>query len=137
MLILHGILRALTHKLSLTPPHAGSWDTSKVTNFFGVFDGASSFNQDIGSWNTSSLTDYDDMFVGATPLRQLSMGNGTRMDWLSVRPKGGGGTAGARPLCRRQHSLDLRGGEPSACPEDPAGLLSRQRLLELGPGSRG
>ncbi|MDA7454040.1 BspA family leucine-rich repeat surface protein, partial [Candidatus Pelagibacter ubique] len=40
----------------------GSWDTSSVTNMYGMF-AVSSFNQNIGSWNTSSVTNMSAMFV--------------------------------------------------------------------------
>ncbi|WP_371832636.1 BspA family leucine-rich repeat surface protein [Planktomarina sp.] len=33
------------------------WDTSAVTNMFGMFSGASAFNQDISQWQTSNVTD--------------------------------------------------------------------------------
>jgi surface protein len=35
------------------------WDTSKVTNMFGMFADAQSFNQDISEWNVSNVTNYD------------------------------------------------------------------------------
>ena len=37
----------------------GSWDTSGVTNMGQMFYGRSSFNQDIGSWDTSSVTNMN------------------------------------------------------------------------------
>ena len=47
-----------------------SWDTSSASDMRGVFNGASSFNQNIGGWNTSSVTLMNDMFNGATSFNQ-------------------------------------------------------------------
>ena len=55
-------------------------DTSKVTDMSGMFEGASSFNQDISSWDTSSVTDMSEMFEEATSFNQ-PIGN---WDTLSV-----------------------------------------------------
>jgi hypothetical protein len=38
------------------------WNTSKVTNAYGMFRGASSFNQNIKNWNLSNLQDSSCMF---------------------------------------------------------------------------
>ena len=35
----------------------GNWDTSNVTDMSNMFNGASTFNQDIGNWDTSNVTD--------------------------------------------------------------------------------
>lgn len=40
----------------------GGWDTSNVTNMFGMFYIASAFNQDISGWDVSSVTDMRWMF---------------------------------------------------------------------------
>jgi flagellin-like protein len=47
-----------------------SWDTSTVTNMRRMFFGASSFNQDISSWDTSNVTDMGSMFQGASSFNQ-------------------------------------------------------------------
>ena len=39
-------------------------DLSRVTDMFGMFRGASPFNQDIGDWNVSNVTNMANMFVG-------------------------------------------------------------------------
>ena len=44
----------------------GSWSTSSVTDMSYMFNDATSFNQDIGSPTTSSVTDMSYMFNGAT-----------------------------------------------------------------------
>ena len=52
--------------LSSSNPYDGidvtSWDTSNVTNMYGMFSNNLVFNQDIGNWNTSSVTNMDRMF---------------------------------------------------------------------------
>ena len=52
----------------------GGWDTSSVTVCM-MFRGATSFNQDIGSWDTSSVTNMSSMFMVLLPLtRTLGLG---------------------------------------------------------------
>jgi surface protein len=46
------------------------WDTSSVTNMQEVFRSASSFNQDIGGWDTSSVTNMSSMFFIASAFNQ-------------------------------------------------------------------
>jgi surface protein len=46
------------------------WDVSSVTNMSGMFNGANNFNQDIGGWDVSSLTNMDSMFWLATNFNQ-------------------------------------------------------------------
>ena len=47
----------------------GSWNTSKVTNMSSMFSFATSFNQPIGNWDTSKVTDMRGMFFGAKSYR--------------------------------------------------------------------
>ena len=47
-----------------------SWDVSSVTNMAYMFAGASSFNQDIGSWDVSSVTSMGYMLNGASSFNQ-------------------------------------------------------------------
>jgi surface protein len=48
----------------------GIWDTSGVTNMFRAFFGATSFNQNIGTWDTSATINMASMFNGATSFNQ-------------------------------------------------------------------
>ena len=43
-----------------------SWDTSNVTTFLSMFEGATAFNQPIGSWDTSKVTQMSNMFYNAS-----------------------------------------------------------------------
>ena len=36
-----------------------NWDTSRVTNMQGLFQGAESFNQPLNKWNVSNVTDME------------------------------------------------------------------------------
>ena len=40
----------------------GDWDTSNVTNMYGMFSCTDAFNQPIGDWDTSSVTSMASMF---------------------------------------------------------------------------
>ena len=41
------------------------WDVSNVTDMYGMFRYAESFNGDISDWDVSNVTDMSDMFYGA------------------------------------------------------------------------
>lgn len=47
-----------------------SWDVSNVTDMRAMFEGASSFNQDIGLWDVSNVTSMSSMFNGAISFNQ-------------------------------------------------------------------
>tara|TARA_R110002153_G_scaffold2175_1_gene10654 strand:+ start:4919 stop:5524 length:606 start_codon:yes stop_codon:yes gene_type:complete len=47
-----------------------NWDVSNVTNMSGMFDGATSFNQDISSWDVSSVTTMNSTFSNANSFNQ-------------------------------------------------------------------
>ncbi|ATZ18983.1 hypothetical protein ESOMN_v1c06010 [Williamsoniiplasma somnilux] len=47
-----------------------NWDTSKVTNMFGLFSEAKNFNENISSWKTSKVTDMSSMFYNAEIFNQ-------------------------------------------------------------------
>ncbi|MBL4712564.1 MAG: BspA family leucine-rich repeat surface protein [Gammaproteobacteria bacterium] len=47
-----------------------NWDTSHVNDMSNMFNGASSFNQDIGNWDTSNVNMMVAMFTGATTFNQ-------------------------------------------------------------------
>ena len=54
-------------------PYYGSiqdWDVSSVTNMSNMFNGFTSFNDDISSWDTSSITNMYAMFNGASSFNQ-------------------------------------------------------------------
>jgi len=48
----------------------GGWDVSSVTNMNSMFQQASSFNQDIGGWDVSSVTQMQSVFLAATSFNQ-------------------------------------------------------------------
>ena len=52
----------------------GSWNVSRVTNMNSMFRNARAFNQDIGDWNVESVTSMDTMFSGASHFNQ-NIGN--------------------------------------------------------------
>ena len=47
-----------------------SWDVSNVTNMLGLFGRAISFNQNIGNWNTSNVVDMRSVFFEALSFNQ-------------------------------------------------------------------
>lgn len=51
-----------------------SWDTSNVVILRGTFDGATSFNQDISNWDTSNVVIMKEMFQSASSFNQ-NIGN--------------------------------------------------------------
>ena len=51
-------------------PNIGAWDTSNVTDMYGMFDETHEFDVDIGAWNTSRVTDMRFMFHDATAFNQ-------------------------------------------------------------------
>ena len=53
-----------------TIPNMGSWDVSSVTSMYGVFDGASSFNEDISAWDISSVSNLSYIFRNASTFNQ-------------------------------------------------------------------
>jgi surface protein len=46
------------------------WNVSNVTQMYGMFEYASSFNKDISNWNTSMVWNMLEMFRGATAFNQ-------------------------------------------------------------------
>ena len=50
--------------------NGNKWDVSNVTNFAGLFGGASHFNQDISNWDVSSANNLTEMFRGASRFNQ-------------------------------------------------------------------
>ena len=48
----------------------GAWDTSSVTNMFGMFGDNSQFNQDISGWDTARVTTMAGMFYSARKFNQ-------------------------------------------------------------------
>ena len=63
-----------------------NWDVSKVTNMEGMFEKATSFNQDISKWNVSNVEDMSGMFFGATSFNQdiskWNVSNVKYMTWM-------------------------------------------------------
>jgi surface protein len=50
--------------------HISGWDTSAVTDMSNLFNGKSSFNDDISAWNTSNVTSMEKMFYNAYVFNQ-------------------------------------------------------------------
>jgi surface protein len=57
-----------------TTGYLTNWNTSNVTDMWGTFYEATTFNQDISAWNTSNVTDMAHMFNGATAYNNNSIG---------------------------------------------------------------
>lgn len=47
-----------------------NWNTSTITNMYGMFSRASLFNQNIGNWNTANVKNFSSMFNFATAFNQ-------------------------------------------------------------------
>lgn len=47
-------------------PKVSNWDVSNVTDMSGMFDGLSSFNDDLSFWDVSQVTDFSGMFWNCT-----------------------------------------------------------------------
>jgi surface protein len=66
--------------------HIGDWDVSNVTNMNSMFRNARAFNQDIGGWEVSNVTNMGNMFDGASsfnqPIGDWDVENVTRMHWM-------------------------------------------------------
>ena len=62
------------------------WNTSKVTDMSAMFQGATSFNQNIGGWDTSSVVYMNYMFVRASAFNQnignWNTSNVVDMSWM-------------------------------------------------------
>ena len=71
----NGILYTIVDSLTLKHRIDSSLDVtnvcvSRITDMAGMFDGATSFNQDISSWDVSNVTDMSSMFQNATSFNQ-------------------------------------------------------------------
>ena len=68
--------------------HISTWDTSGVTDMSGLFDSASSFNDDISPWDTSGVTTMNGMFRRTSsfnqPIGAWDTSGVRRMDWMFV-----------------------------------------------------
>jgi len=64
----------------------GSWNTAKVTDMHGMFQGAHNFDQDIHNWNTGKVTDMSQMFLRAfkfnQPIGSWNTANVTNMAYM-------------------------------------------------------
>ncbi|MHA1675473.1 MAG: BspA family leucine-rich repeat surface protein [Promethearchaeota archaeon] len=64
----------------------GGWNVSSVSDMESMFDGATSFNQDIGGWDVSSVTYMKSMFFEATSFNQniggWNVSSVTDMRWM-------------------------------------------------------
>ena len=68
--------------------HISTWDTSGGTDMSGLFDSASSFNDDISPWDTSGVTTMNGMFRRTSsfnqPIGAWDTSGVRRMDWMFV-----------------------------------------------------
>ena len=61
----------------------GGWDTSSVKFMNGMFERAAAFNQDIGGWNVTSVATMTQMFRSATSFNQdISGWNITSVEFM-------------------------------------------------------
>jgi len=51
-------------------PSMNDWDVSEVTNMNSLFNGLSTFNENISKWNVSKVKDMSNMFVGCSEFNQ-------------------------------------------------------------------
>ncbi|MDD3084176.1 MAG: BspA family leucine-rich repeat surface protein [Candidatus ainarchaeum sp.] len=61
----------------------GNWDVSNVTNTSRMFSSAMSFNQDIGGWDVSKVTNMSQMFFDALSFNQ-DIGNWNTINVISM-----------------------------------------------------
>ena len=65
------------------------WNTAAVTSMASMFESATSFNQDIGKWNTAAVTSMANTFNGATSFnRDLSSWNVDKVGSTCTRLRG-------------------------------------------------
>ncbi|WP_434325672.1 BspA family leucine-rich repeat surface protein [Mycoplasma leachii] len=53
------------NQIWINDPSIKTWNTSQVTDMSDMFNGASTFNQDLSKWNVSKVTNMNGMFKGA------------------------------------------------------------------------
>ena len=67
----------------------GGWDVSNVTNMRGMFVAADAFNQDLNRWDVSNVTDMRQMFIAADAfngdISGWDVSNVTDMSWMFYR----------------------------------------------------
>jgi surface protein len=68
--------------------HISTWKTGEVTDMAGLFEDASSFNDDISPWDTSGVTTMNGMFSKTSsfnqPIGAWDTSGVRRMDWMFV-----------------------------------------------------